>query len=502
MMRRLLKHLSLFILYGSLGVLGTAIGLYVYALEQRPDLKPWHLADLDQEFEAKDSQEGFDFADYLDLEDRLFEQLNTEVYERVPVSERLRFQRYAAGSLADPQVQSPDWNRSFEMPRDNPRGAVLLLHGLSDSPYSMRALAELLHDAGFWCLGLRLPGHGTAPSGLVEAKWQDWAAATRFAAHHLQQRVGPDAPFFLVGYSNGAALAVEYSLSVLEGEALPRPAALILLSPAIGVAKIAAFAVWQARMGHLLGLEKLAWQDLLPEYDPYKYNSFAVNAGDQIYRLTSSIAARMDALNPGTGVENFPAVLAFLSVVDATIPPQTLIDRLFSKLAPQDHALVLFDINREADAQPLLVSDPGPLTARLLADPNLGFDLTLLTNLSPDSIALVAIHKRAQQSETSRKPLALQWPMGVISLAHVALPFPPDDPVYGSEADSEDTRLHLGRLEIRGERGLLLIPPGQQLRLRHNPFFGYLVERVLEFVDARTATVKLQDVSQTQSPTP
>jgi hypothetical protein len=502
MMRRLFKHLSLFILYGGLGVLATAIGLYGYALEQRPDLQPWHLADLDQEFEAKDARDGFDFADYLALEDRLFEQLQTEVYERVPASERLRFQRYATGSLADPQAQSPDWNRSFEMPHDDPRGAVLLLHGLSDSPYSMRALAELLHEAGCWTLGLRMPGHGTAPSGLVEAKWPDWAAATRIAARHLQERVGPDAPLFLVGYSNGAALAVEYSLSVLEGEALPRPAGLILLSPAIGVTKIAAFAVWQARAGHLFGLDKLAWQDLLPEYDPYKYNSFAVNAGDQIYRLTSSIAARMDSLNPGTGVKDFPAVLAFLSVVDATIPPQTLVDRLFSKLAPEGHSLVLFDINREADARPLLISDPGPLTASLLAAPSLGFDLTLLTNRSPDSIALVAIHKRAQQSETSREPLALQWPTGVISLAHVALPFPPDDPVYGSEPDPEDTRLHLGRLEIRGERGLLLVPPAQQLRLRHNPFFGYLSRRVLEFVDARTAASKLQDVSTAQILTP
>lgn len=498
-MRRLLKHLLLFVLYGTLGVLATVIGLYIYLLEQRPDLQPWHLADLDREFTAERAREGFDFSDYLALEDQLFEQLDDEVYQRVPAKQRRRFQRYASGSLADPQTQSPNWNRSFEMTHEDPRGAVLLLHGLSDSPYSMRGLAELLHANGFWTLGLRLPGHGTAPSGLVEAKWQDWSAAVRIAARYLRGQVGPDLPFYLVGYSNGAALAVEYTLSVLEGDALPRPAGLILLSPAIGVARVAALAVWQARAGHLLGLEKLAWQDLLPEYDPYKYNSFAVNAGDQIYRLTSSIATRMDALNPGTGVRDFPPVLAFLSVVDATIPPETLIDRLFSKLAPEGHALVLFDINRAADAQPLLVSDPGPLTQQLLANPALDFDLTLLTNSSPDSIALVAIHKRPHQDGTERRPLALQWPLEVISLAHVALPFPPDDPVYGSKPNPDSTLLHLGDLDIQGERGLLVVPAGQLLRLRHNPFFDYLSQRVLQFVNTETTEIRVPDASATSA---
>jgi hypothetical protein len=464
-----------------LGALLAGIGLYIYLLEQRPDLEPWHLADLDQEFKAGDVHEGFDFDAYLALEDRLFEELRSEVYEQIPLSERRRFQRFASGSLADPLSARQNWNRSFSMPRQTPRGGALLLHGLSDSPYSMRALAELLHDEGFWTIGLRVPGHGTAPVGLVDATWKDFTAATRIAARALRARIGPDAPLYLIGYSNGAALAVEYSLAVLEDDALPRPDGLILLSPAIGVARIAALAVWQARLGDLMGLDKLAWQDIQPEYDPYKYNSFAVNAGDQIYRLTAAIAERLTALDPGTGIEGFPPVLAFLSAVDATVPPQTLIDRLFSHLAPAGHALVLFDINRQADAEPLLVSDPGPLTSRLLADPGLSFDLTLLTNASPKSSELVAIHKTAGETETRRESLDLRWPDGVISLAHVALPFPPDDPLYGAEADPDAPGLHLGRIEIQGERGLLLVPPGQLMRLRHNPFFDYLSQRVLEF---------------------
>jgi len=41
---------------------------------------------------------------------------------------------------------------------------------------------------------------------------------------------------------------------------------------------------WVAAIGRLLGLPKPAWNSVLPEYDPFKYNSFAVNAGNAEYR--------------------------------------------------------------------------------------------------------------------------------------------------------------------------------------------------------------------------
>ena len=89
-----------------------------------------------------------------------------------------------------------------------------------------------------------------------------------------------------VGYSNGAALGVNYALSSLEDASLPAIKGLVLISPAIGITKLAALAVWQERLGHLLGLEKLAWNSILPEYDPYQYRSFALNAGKQTHFLT------------------------------------------------------------------------------------------------------------------------------------------------------------------------------------------------------------------------
>ena len=364
-----------------------------------------------------------------------------------------------------------------------------MLHGLSDSPYSMRTLGQQLHGSGFHVVGLRVPGHGTAPSALLGVKWQDFTAAVRLAARDVRENIGPDKPLYFAGYSNGAALAVEYSLAVLEGEDLPAADGLVLMSPAIGVSPTAALAIWQSRFSYITGLTKLAWNSITPEFDPYKYNSFPVNAGDQIYQLTRNIAQRIGRLSGPNGVSGFPRTLAFQSVVDATIPPATLIDALFMKLAPEGHQLVLFDVNRHTDAEPLLKSDPKTLTRRLFADQALPFDLTLVTNTTVNSDAVVARRKPALTRRSHDVSLDLSWPQGLFSLSHVSIPFAPDDPIYGSRAnDPNDETITLGSVMIRGERNLLQIPDSFFLRLRYNPFYPYLSERLTTFFQAEISS--------------
>ena len=70
-------------------------------------------------------------------------------------------------------------HRTYELSGPEPVAVVLLLHGMSDSPYSLRHLGERLSASGMRVLGLRVPGHGTAPSGLVHVQWQDMAAAVK-----------------------------------------------------------------------------------------------------------------------------------------------------------------------------------------------------------------------------------------------------------------------------------------------------------------------------------
>ncbi|KPK56699.1 MAG: hypothetical protein AMS22_00050 [Thiotrichales bacterium SG8_50] len=481
-MRSLIKHVFLFALYGVIFSVAGAVTLFIYQLQDRPDLRPWHEARIDEEFTASRKETIRSFADYLALEQRVFAQVQSRVYDRVEERDRRLLTRYHQGSLSDPQVQERDWNRSFEWPAKDPRGGVLLLHGLSDSPYSMRTLAEQFQRMGFWVVGIRLPGHGTAPSGLVNVTWQDFGAATEMAAGHVRKQVDADKPFYIVGYSTGAALAVEYSLSVLLGKDNPMPAGLILLSPSIGVTPLAKFAVWQSRLSMLPGLEKLAWESIGPEFDPFKYKSFAVNAGDQIYQLTEAIGEHIERLDRGNGVTDFPRVLAFQSVVDATVATPALISGLFDRLAPEGHELVLFDINRYAEVEPVLVSNPAATTRGLLENRSLPFTLTVVTNVSKESNALTARQKQAQSAIVTDTPLTMSWPENVFSLSHVALPFPPDDPLYGAHADPTHPGIHLGRIDVLGERGLLLFPADEVIRLRYNPFYSYIEQRVGQFV--------------------
>ena len=384
---RAARILARFLGYGLFGAFVAALIVYVAILESRPDLSIWHLTDLDEEYTVK--SDISDFKEYLALEDRLFAQLDERIYAKVERGPEHVINRYSRGSLSDPNRGPVNWNRSFELRNDQPVAGVLLLHGLSDSPYSLRTLGEHLHRAGAWVVGLRIPGHGTAPSGLVETRWQDMAGAVRIAARYLDGVLG-EKPFYLLGYSNGGALSMEYTLASLDDASLPRPAGVVLLSPEIGISEVAALAVWQARLGHLLGLEKLAWTSVLPEYDPYKYGSFAVNAGDIAYRITLHIQDQLDTLQGSGKLEKLPPILAFQSSVDATVSPAALVENLFDRLPPADHELVLFDINRSVLDSGILKQDPKTVFEPLLRKADRPFDLTVITNEQEGSPRVVA----------------------------------------------------------------------------------------------------------------
>jgi alpha-beta hydrolase superfamily lysophospholipase len=474
---RLFIRIARALLYGILGAFFLFICLFAWGLEKRPDLKVWHKVDLDAEFTTKSKVKNFQ--EYLALEEKLFAQLDKLVYERISPEDRLIINRYYKGSKADPDRWSPNWNRTFELESNTPKAGVLLLHGLSDSPFSMRSLGTRLHGAGAWVVGLRVPGHGTAPSGLVSVRWQDMAAAAELAMHHLQDKVG-DQPLYIVGYSNGGALAVHYTLESLDDKKLPAVNRLVLLSPEIGVARVAVLAVWQARLGHLLKLQKLEWNDILPEYESFKYGSFAVNGGDLSYRLTSENRSRLTDPDRAEKLKQFPPILAFQSAVDKTVSMKAVVEVLFKHLPPGANELMLFDINRDPDLEMMLKSDPKSFIESLFRDPGLPFTLTILTNTTDKAARIVIRSKKAGQSEITETFPNLKWPDDVYSLSHVALPFPVDDPIYGgSPADSPGIKL--GNLAMRGERDMLLIPASSMLRMRWNPFYDFMENKLLEF---------------------
>jgi len=223
---------------------------------------------------------------------------------------------------------------------------------------------------------------------------------------------------------------------------------------------------------------------LYSEYDPYKYGSFAVNAGDQIHRLTKVIDQRMGELSKdGAGVR-LPPILAFQSLADATVSTVDLVKVLFRRLAPNGHRLVVFDINRYEELEILMKPGVRLPAERLLAGPVLPFEFVLLTNTDAHYRTMVAQRRPAGSSQVLTDPTGLAWPEGIYSLSHVALPIPPEDPLYGAVRPAGSRVLYLGRPALLGERGLLAVPATDLMRLRFNPFFSYMDESIGNFLNS------------------
>jgi len=469
-------------------VLGAIALLFVraFASRSKPPLQPWHHA-LAGEFRAKDLTDATTLKDYLAFEDAVFRRMNETVLPAVTPEERTPTNRYWPDSPINPERFEKNWNRTFELlPDGEIRGGALLIHGLTDAPYSVKADAEVLRRLGYYALCLRMPGHGTVPGGLVDARWEDWRAAVRVGARHVRQRIGAKTPFVIAGYSNGGALAVQYGLeaaAVDDAAGRPRPARIILFSPMIGISPFASFARVVARLGSIPYFEQSRWLDVLPEYIPFKYDSFPAYAAQQTAELTAEIQNGVrEAATSGT-IRNFPPVLSFSSLVDSTVETWATIDKLFAYLPENGSELVLFDLNRRAAVRTFLKKTYDPQVAALFADAGRPYRLSLVTNAGPDTAEVVARNAGPKAATSDEVPIGLSWPAGVFSLSHLAVPFAFDDPLFGLEPDMRVSYgLRLGLLAPRGERGVLDVSTDQFMRINCNPFFPYVAKRIEEFV--------------------
>ena len=251
-----------------------------------------------------------------------------------------------------------------------------------------------------------MPGHGTAPSGMVHVNPEDMVAATRLGMTHLYDKLG-DKPVHMVGYSTGAALALNFSLDAMTGVDKPVPASLILISPAIRVHGAAALAGFKNSLSILPGLGGQAWLQVLPEFDPYKYNSFATNAARVVHQLTTDVDQRIThRVQTGQGFI-LPPILVFKSSVDSTVTTEAVVDNLLLQLRPNRHHLVLYDINRSAASAFLLHDNSAPLTRRLMEDDSLPFTVTFMGNEQAETSVVVSRRKNPFTAEPEA-PQALQ----------------------------------------------------------------------------------------------
>jgi alpha-beta hydrolase superfamily lysophospholipase len=458
----------------------TFLAVRVYDTQRGLPLEAWHTY-VPHELRAE-KLDAADWTQYLAAEAEIFDDVQREVSQKLEPGEHVPANRYFEGSPIYPAHFKQDFNRSFVLePEGKPVGAVVLLHGLTDSPYSQRHIARFYRDHGFVAIVPRLPGHGTVPAALTDVEWEDWMAATRLAVREARRRIEPSAPLHLVGFSNGGALALMYALESIGDEKLSRPDRLVLISPMVGITRFARFAGLAGLPAVFPAFAKAAWLGIVPEFNPFKYNSFPVNGGRQSYRLTQALQQRITRYASQGKLDQLPPILTFQSLMDFTVSTSAIVSALYAHLPANGSELVLFDVNRMAKFGPLLRASADTALRRIVPKGPQRYRLTIITNADDRSDKEIERVTEAGDGVETSRPIGLSYPPGFYSLSHVALPFPINDALYGIEPDpSEDFGENLGTLAPRGERNVLIASLDTLLRASSNPFFPYMIDRIGE----------------------
>ncbi|MGH8699040.1 MAG: alpha/beta hydrolase, partial [Burkholderiales bacterium] len=347
----LLKLVAALVVLALLGLLGL-LGIRAWDAQRAAPLAVWHTYTPD-DLKAKDLAK-LEWNDYLKAEQALFDGVRAEVTEKLEPEDRVPANRYFDGSPIYPGRFATDWNRSYVLEPDGaPVGAVVLLHGLTDSPYSLRHIARRYRELGYVAVAIRLPAHGTVPGALADVDWEDWSEATRLAVREARRRIGPSRPLHLVGFSNGGALAMKYALDAIDDRRLTRADRIVLISPMIGVTALARFAGVFGWPAILPRFAKAAWLSVVPEFNPFKYNSFPINGARQSSLLSRELQRQITREARANRLVELPPILTFQSLVDFTVSTRAIVTALYANLPANGSELVLFDLNRNAKLGPM-----------------------------------------------------------------------------------------------------------------------------------------------------
>ncbi|MPW29897.1 alpha/beta fold hydrolase [Agarivorans sp. B2Z047] len=217
---------------------------------------------------------------YLDYAQNLIAQRNPRAMMSCPLSSQsyqlLAKQQQWLGMPKVVQLIAP-----FELSHTDNNKAVLLIHGLTDSPYHFHDLAWHFYQQGYDVRTLLLPGHGTAPSDLVNVTYKQWQQAADYA---IERTAKDYQQVYLGGFSTGGALILNHLLEQPDNK--PAIKGVMLWSPASqassGVAWMAKYVSWLS-----------TWLDKEGDIDFAKYESFPYNAGAQVHGLMKRMNKRL-----------------------------------------------------------------------------------------------------------------------------------------------------------------------------------------------------------------
>ncbi|MEU4467981.1 alpha/beta fold hydrolase [Streptomyces sp. NPDC024017] len=203
--------------------------------------------------------------------------------------------------------------------------AVLLCHGFTGSPQSLRPWAEHLAEHGLTVSLPLLPGHGTRWEDLRITGWQDWYAEVDRALRQLCER---RETVFVAGLSMGGALALR--LAAKHGDAVR---GVMVVNPANKVHGLAAHALPVVR--HLVPATKGIASDIAkPDGKELGYDRVPLHAAHSLRRFFQATDRELPQVTQ--------PVLLLRSPQDHVVPPADSA-RILSRISSTDVKEVILE---------------------------------------------------------------------------------------------------------------------------------------------------------------
>jgi esterase/lipase len=172
---------------------------------------------------------------------------------------------------------------------DGDRPAIVLVHGLTDSPYFMRAIGEYFaSEMGFDVYIPLLLAHGLKdPQGMKDASADGWKQNVEFAIKAAKKSGGK---ISIGGFSTGGTLSVGMAITypeVINGGVFLFSAALGLASPAGNLAeRLLQTYILQPVLDHL---DKVPLVDNSPWGNPYRYSHMDLGGAAELSKLIKEL---------------------------------------------------------------------------------------------------------------------------------------------------------------------------------------------------------------------
>jgi len=191
------------------------------------------------------------------------------------------------------------------------QNSVLLLHGLSDSPYYVQPLGEIFRRAGFNVIGTLTPGHGTNPRHLFNVTVKDWQNTVDFGLE-IARELGENVS--ILGFSAGGTLAFDavYRYRVDPNFNL---AGLFAFVPAFRMTSN--YARGNVEDGNCMGMSGYPFIGIGRERMPNKYNKLAWRGICVMQLLMNRIKEHRDAIVQEL-IDQETAIFALQTLADTT----------------------------------------------------------------------------------------------------------------------------------------------------------------------------------------